>query len=66
MNNPFAEPPKKTDDEAPTGVLIAVSAICMTCDEQCDEANWYPNEKMLVWVCTDGHRSVIENFTLGG
>jgi hypothetical protein len=65
MKNPFMEQPQKPVDEAPKGVLIAVSANCMICDEQCDEAEYFPVEKVLVWYCKDEHKSLIENFSLG-
>ncbi|AIW02586.1 hypothetical protein SEA_EVY_84 [Streptomyces phage Evy] len=65
MKNPFLEPPKKPVDEVPSGILIATAALCMTCDEHCDEAEYFPVEKLLVWICVNGHRSVIENFNLG-
>ncbi|QNN98331.1 hypothetical protein SEA_LILMARTIN_81 [Streptomyces phage LilMartin] len=64
MKNPFLEP-AAVEDEAPSGVLIDGSFACMTCDEACDEAEYFPVEKALVWFCTTGHRSAIENFNLG-
>ena len=65
MKNPFLQPPNKPVDEAPRGVLIDGTFACMTCDEMCDEAEYFPVDKILVWVCTQEHRSAIENFSLG-
>jgi len=65
MINPFLQPPEKPVDEALQGVLIDGSFVCMTCDETCDEAEYFPIKKILVWTCSDGHDSAIENFNLG-
>jgi hypothetical protein len=65
VNNPFLTPPQKPVDEAPIGVLIDGTFACMTCNETCDEAEYFPVEKVLVWLCNAQHKSVIENFSLG-
>lgn len=65
MINPFLQPPKKPVEDVPPGILIAVSANCMTCDDVVDEAEYFPVEKLLVWICIAGHKSAIENFNLG-
>jgi formylmethanofuran dehydrogenase subunit E len=49
----------------PEGILIEGSFTCMTCDEVVEEANYLPVDKMLGWKCSNGHKSAIENFSLG-
>jgi hypothetical protein len=65
MINPFLQPPKKAVEEPAHSVIIDGSFVCMTCEEICDEALLFPVEKVLVWYCTDEHKSEIENFNLG-
>ena len=65
MKNPFLQPPQKPVDDVPMGVLIDGSFACMTCDELVNEAEYFPVDKILIWVCLTGHRSAIENFNLG-
>jgi hypothetical protein len=65
MINPFLQPAKKPVEDVPQGILIDVTANCMTCDDVVDEAEYFPVEKLLVWICTEGHKSAIENFNLG-
>lgn len=65
MINPFLKPAEKAAEDVPQGILIAVSANCMTCYEVVDEAEYFPVDKLLIWICIKGHKSVIENFNLG-
>ncbi|QGH76394.1 hypothetical protein SEA_DAUBENSKI_86 [Streptomyces phage Daubenski] len=65
MINPFLQPPQKPVDDVPQGILIDGTFVCMTCNESCDEAEYFPVEKILVWLCTNEHRSAIEGFSLG-
>lgn len=65
MKNPFLTPPQKPVDETPVGVLVDGTFACMTCDELCEEAQYFPVEKVLIWFCTEEHKSAIENFNLG-
>lgn len=65
MKNPFLEEPKKPIEDVPRGVLIDGAFTCMTCEDIVDEAEFFPVDKMLVWVCITGHKSAIENFNLG-
>lgn len=65
MINPFLQPPEKAVEDVPQGILIDVTANCMTCDDVVDEAEYFPVEKLLIWICIAGHKSAIENFNLG-
>lgn len=65
MKNPFLEPPKKAVEEVPVGISIDGTFVCMTCGFCCDEAQYFPVEKLLVWFCEEEHKSYIENFTIG-
>ncbi|QAX95820.1 hypothetical protein SEA_TEUTSCH_84 [Streptomyces phage Teutsch] len=65
MINPFSEQPKKPVDELPMGIVIDGSFVCMTCGHVCDEAEYFPVDKILVWICAEEHKSAIENFNLG-
>jgi hypothetical protein len=65
MKNPFLEPPKKPVDDLPVGMVIDGTFVCMTCGETCDEAEYFPVEKILIWFCSAEHRSAIEGFNLG-
>lgn len=65
MINPFAQPPKKAEERPTHSVIIDGTFTCMTCDELVDEALLFPVEKILVWFCTEEHKSAIENFNIG-
>lgn len=54
------KPEKKVES-----IIIDGSFTCMTCDEVAEEANYLPVEQMLGWTCSNGHKSVIEKFSLG-
>ena len=47
--------------EKPVGVTVDGTFFCQTCDENCDEAILY-NGQDLVWKCSKGHTSIIEDF----
>jgi len=55
---------KSSPGEAPKGIVIDGAFGCQTCYEQCDEAEYFPIEKILRWKCSEGHMSYIEEFTL--
>lgn len=65
MINPFLKPAEKPAETLSMGVPVDGSFVCMACDEQVDEAEYFPVEKILVWVCSKEHKSAIENFNLG-
>ncbi|QDF17257.1 hypothetical protein SEA_MINDFLAYER_83 [Streptomyces phage MindFlayer] len=64
MHNPFEENPAQERPIQP-GILIDGSFSCMTCGEVVDEAEYLPVDKILGWLCSEGHKSLIENFNLG-
>lgn len=54
----------KTEEERPRGMEIGGSFVCQTCYEQVEEAEWFQPERLLVWDCSQGHKSYIEGFSL--
>lgn len=53
--------------EAPTqakpgGVEWFASVQCQTCQEDVFEQTLYPTDAILVWECSGGHKSMIENY----
>ena len=51
-------------EEAPKGLEISGAFGCQTCHEQCDDAEYFPIEKILKWKCSEGHISYVEDFVL--
>jgi len=37
---------------------------CNMCDEEVELAKYFPNENLLIWECSKGHKSIIEGFNL--
>jgi len=35
---------------------------CMTCNVYVETGKWYQMDRVLVWECPQGHKSMIENF----
>jgi hypothetical protein len=56
---------EKKEPEENSGILIDGSFTCMMCEEVVDEGHYLPVKQILGWICSQGHRSVIENFNLG-
>lgn len=50
--------------EPPTGMDIDGSFMCQFCPEQVDEATYFAIEKILLWKCSQGHKSFAEDFSL--
>lgn len=40
------------------------SLYCQFCDECVSEGKYYPSEKLLVWECSSGHVSSVEDIVL--
>lgn len=36
---------------------------CQFCDEFVNVAKFFPNEYVLMWECSEGHKSFIEEFS---
>lgn len=51
-------------DEAPKGMEVSGAFSCQECFEQCDDAEYFRMEKILRWVCSEGHISYVEDFVL--
>ena len=56
---------EKKKEEPPQGMPIDGSFSCMTCGFVVDEGIYFPLDKALVWKCPEGHKSAIENFSIG-
>lgn len=44
--------------------LIEGGFGCKQCFVQSDEAKYYPMQHLLIWVCENQHKNVIEGFDL--
>lgn len=44
---------------------IEGSFDCQFCDEWVDRASFDHDSKALIWVCSEGHTSMIEEFNYG-
>lgn len=49
---------------APKGEVIDVDVLCQRCFITVDEAEYFYIEKLLKWVCSEGHVSYLEEFRL--
>ncbi len=49
---------------APKGETIDLDGMCQRCFENVDEAEYFYIEKLLKWVCSQGHVSYLEDFVL--
>ena len=47
-------------------VDVEMTLSCQTCNVQVDTGRYYAAEKILIWVCPEGHKSLMENFSLFG
>ncbi|AXH67271.1 hypothetical protein SEA_WOFFORD_85 [Streptomyces phage Wofford] len=65
MHNPFDDAPEPKQKAVSPGIIIEGDFRCMTCGESVEIAEFLPVDKMLGWLCSEGHKSMIENFTLG-
>lgn len=48
----------------PEGMPFYASVACTTCQESVPEQMYYPVDSVLVWKCSAGHRSLMENFNV--
>lgn len=46
-----------------TGMEWHASVSCQFCMERVSTQTLYPDKCLLVWTCSEGHRSKIENYT---
>lgn len=62
MFGPPAEPASNRAQARPDGVPFDATVECQVCGEDVPEQVYYPTEKVLLWDCSQGHRSFIEGF----
>lgn len=55
---------KTKGHKAPEGIVLDGTFNCQTCNVQVEEAEWFMAQKILRWVCPEGHTSYIEGFSL--
>lgn len=48
----------------PQGLIVDAALVCQTCFLQCDEGEYFPNEKLLIWNCPNNHQSYAEDFQI--
>lgn len=48
----------------PDGIEWSASVTCSVCGEGVDDQMYYPNDSVLVWKCSAGHRTIMENFSV--
>lgn len=48
--------------EKPFGIEWFAAVRCQVCNEEVEEQILYPAECILVWKCSHGHRSHLENY----
>jgi hypothetical protein len=56
--------PKAAKAAKPEMHQIEGSFECHVCRELVDDARYYPTESLLVWECSEKHKSHIEGFDL--
>jgi formylmethanofuran dehydrogenase subunit E len=61
----FSEGERAPEAPKPTGVEVYATVQCQTCGEEVDEQLYFASEKVLVWRCSQRHKSAIEGFSLG-
>lgn len=64
MSDFLAKQSGVTAEQKPPSMILDVAAMCQHCMEQVEEAEYFPNEAILTWICSEGHRSYIEEFRL--
>lgn len=55
---------KKRPPEESEGMVWYASVACHQCGECVDEQMYYPADKLLLWVCSQGHKGRIENLDI--
>lgn len=55
----------KTEPKVPTYLEVeGLSACCQVCNVQVEEGRYFSGDKILMWICPDGHKSYMENVYL--
>lgn len=45
-------------------VVVDGNFLCQTCGESVDEAFYLPEDHLLAWKCSSGHKSFVEKIEL--
>lgn len=63
MSNPFdsLKKPKKVKEENYDEWEGQFSCATYRCQGYAKIAKYYPNDRLLVWFCQEGHKSTLEN-----
>lgn len=59
----FSAPQGQSEAPVAVGMEWTATVSCQTCDEDVDYQTLYPTEKLLVWFCSQGHKSFIEGYS---
>lgn len=56
----------ESKQEAPANFTQTIEGtfVCQTCFEDVGEAKLFRAEQLLMWTCSDGHKSWVEDFIL--
>jgi hypothetical protein len=55
----------KKEDASPFQIHLEGTYVCQHCAQYVDGAEYLPDQKVLTWKCTNGHKSWIEGFSIG-
>lgn len=55
---------QKQDNAPAAGMEVDISGNCSICFVDVDEATYFPEYKLLKYVCPRGHASYLEDFNL--
>jgi hypothetical protein len=62
--NDFLGQPEQPTVEDLGGMDWEASVSCQFCNEDVETQTLYPDKSLLVWVCSKGHKSKLENFNI--
>lgn len=48
----------------PEGIIIDGAFGCQVCHVQVEEAEYFPEDRLLIWQCESGHNSHIEDLMM--
>lgn len=54
---------EKPAESKPVGTPWYASVACQFCNEAVYEQTLYPTDKVLIWTCSQGHKSFMENYS---
>ena len=64
LNEFLGQPEPQPTVEDLGGMDWEASVSCQFCGEWVETQTLYPDKSLLVWVCSKGHKSKLENFNI--